>query len=136
MLQFQKFPLFIPDIRMLHTYTYVSFLPALLTDGGGKGSPLQCSCLENPKNRGAWQATCSPRGSPRAEYTEHTSYLTNLDSMVFFFILIFFSRKIKQQQEKCRLQRATILNVPRRVTEVKFPLAGMSYQAYCRRDLV
>ena len=54
----------------------------------------------------------------------------------FFFILIFFSRKIKQQQEKCRLQRATILNVPRRVTEVKFPLAGMSYQAYCRRDLV
>ena len=25
--------------------------------GGGHGSPLQYSCLENPMDRGAWQAT-------------------------------------------------------------------------------
>ena len=25
--------------------------------GGGNGSPLQCSCLGNPMDRGAWQAT-------------------------------------------------------------------------------
>ena len=25
--------------------------------GGGRGSPLQCSCLENPMDRGAWRAT-------------------------------------------------------------------------------
>ena len=25
--------------------------------GGGHGSPLQCSCLENPVDGGAWQAT-------------------------------------------------------------------------------
>ena len=25
--------------------------------GGGNGNPLQCSCLENPMNRGTWQAT-------------------------------------------------------------------------------
>ena len=25
--------------------------------GGGKGSPLQYSCLENPMDRGAWRAT-------------------------------------------------------------------------------
>ena len=25
--------------------------------GGGNSSPLQDSCLENPRNRGAWQAT-------------------------------------------------------------------------------
>ena len=25
--------------------------------GGGHGNPLQYSCLENPINRGAWQAT-------------------------------------------------------------------------------
>ena len=24
---------------------------------GGNGNPLQCSCLENPLNRGAWWAT-------------------------------------------------------------------------------
>ena len=25
--------------------------------GGGRGNPLQCSCLENPMDRGAWRAT-------------------------------------------------------------------------------
>ena len=25
--------------------------------GGGKGNPLQYSCLENPMDRGAWRAT-------------------------------------------------------------------------------
>ena len=25
--------------------------------GGGHGNPLQCSCLENPMERGAWQAS-------------------------------------------------------------------------------
>ena len=25
--------------------------------GGGHGNPLQYSCLENPTDRGAWQAT-------------------------------------------------------------------------------
>ena len=25
--------------------------------GGGHGNPLQCSYLENPMDRGAWQAT-------------------------------------------------------------------------------
>ena len=25
--------------------------------GGGNGNPLQYSCLENPRERGAWQAT-------------------------------------------------------------------------------
>ena len=24
--------------------------------GGGHGNPLQCSCLENPIDRGAWRA--------------------------------------------------------------------------------
>jgi len=34
------------------------------------------------------------------------------------------------------MQRAKILNVPSRVIEVKFPLVGMYYQVYCRRDSV
>ena len=25
--------------------------------GGGHGNPPQCSCLDNPKDRGAWWAT-------------------------------------------------------------------------------
>ena len=32
-------------------------IPALgRSAGGGHGNPLQCSCLENPMDRGAWQA--------------------------------------------------------------------------------
>ena len=26
-------------------------------NGGGNGNPLQCSCLENPVDRGAWWGT-------------------------------------------------------------------------------
>ena len=29
----------------------------MLVPGGGNGNPLQYSCLENPMDRGAWQAT-------------------------------------------------------------------------------
>ena len=33
-------------------------LPGLgRSPGGGPGSPLQCSCLENSMDRGAWRAT-------------------------------------------------------------------------------
>ena len=28
----------------------------MVYDGGGDGNPLQDSCLENPMDRGAWQA--------------------------------------------------------------------------------
>ena len=38
--------------------------------GGGHGSPLQYSCLENPLDRRAWQATV--HGSQRVNMTEVT----------------------------------------------------------------
>ena len=32
-------------------------IPGLgISPGGGHGNPLQCSCLENPMDRGSWQA--------------------------------------------------------------------------------
>ena len=35
-----------------------SFIPGLgRCPGGGHGSPLQYSCLENPMDRGGWRAT-------------------------------------------------------------------------------
>ena len=36
----------------------------------GNGNPLHCSCLENPMDRGAWQATV--RGVTESEMTEVT----------------------------------------------------------------
>ena len=36
----------------------VDLIPGLgRSPGGGHGNPFQCSCLENPMDRGAWQAT-------------------------------------------------------------------------------
>ena len=36
----------------------VAWIPGLGTSrGGGRGNPLQYSCLENPMDRGAWLAT-------------------------------------------------------------------------------
>ena len=39
------------------------------SNGGGHGNPLQYSCLENPMDRGAWQAIQS-RGLQRVKITE------------------------------------------------------------------
>ena len=42
--------------------------------GGGNGNPLQCSCLENPMDRGAWEATVQSHKRTWLS-TEHTQYL-------------------------------------------------------------
>ena len=41
--------------------------------GEGQGNPLQCPCLENPMNGGAWQATVQTvaKESDTTELTEH-----------------------------------------------------------------
>ena len=38
--------------------TWVRMIPGLEgSPGGGPGNPFQYSCLQNPMDRGAWQAT-------------------------------------------------------------------------------
>ena len=44
--------------------------------GGGKGSPLQYSCLENSMNKGAWWATVY-RDSEKLDMTERLSSHTH-----------------------------------------------------------
>ena len=39
--------------------------------GGGNGTTLQYSCRENPMDRGACRATCSPRGHKELDPNEH-----------------------------------------------------------------
>ena len=41
----------------LDTTEWLHFHFSLSCTGGGNGNPLQCSCLENPRDRGAWWAT-------------------------------------------------------------------------------
>ena len=41
-----------------HNEGDLGLIPGLgRSPGRGHGNPLQCSCLENPMDRGAWQAT-------------------------------------------------------------------------------
>ena len=50
----------------------VGLIPASRRSPGvGSGNPLQYSCLENPVDRGAWQATIH-RVAKELDTTEHT----------------------------------------------------------------
>ena len=40
------------DVRVVDSFSGLGRSP-----GGGHGNPLQCSCLDNPMDRGAWGVT-------------------------------------------------------------------------------
>ena len=42
--------------------------------GGGHGNPLQCSCLENPKDRGAWRAVVHRVAKSRTQWKRHSMH--------------------------------------------------------------
>ena len=48
--------------------------------GGGHGNPLQCSCLENPMDRGAWWATV--HGVTEADTVEATEHACTQDLII------------------------------------------------------
>ena len=50
--------------------------------GGGNGNPLQDSCLENPMDRGAWQATIHGIAK-ESDTTEHICFMYNKVSLKF-----------------------------------------------------
>ena len=52
-----------------------SFLGSGRSPGEGNGNPLQCFCLENPTDRGAWRTVV--HGVTKSEVTEHTHYYYN-----------------------------------------------------------
>ena len=54
--------------------------------GGERGNPLQYACLENPMNRGSWQATV--RGLHRVGHTEVTMFFIY---KIYIYIYMFYS---------------------------------------------
>ena len=64
--------------------------------GEGNGTPLQCSCLENPRDGGAWWAAVSGVAQSRTRLiymAESGLSVISEDSLVFsvFFFSVFFS---------------------------------------------
>ena len=54
----------------------VGLIPGLgRSPGEGNGNPFQYSCLENPMNKGAWQATYSPWGCKASVVAENARML-------------------------------------------------------------
>ena len=54
----------------------VASIPGLgRSPGEGNGNPLQCSCLENLMDRGAWRATVHGASKIRIRLSNHTDTL-------------------------------------------------------------
>ena len=80
--------------RKLYTYMYREDLqcrrPGLGRSlGGGQGSPLQYSCLENPHGQRS-QAGYRPRGCKESDTTERLSTAQHMYRMVVLFLRGFF----------------------------------------------
>ena len=52
--------------------------------GEGNGNPLQYSCLGNPMDRGAWQATVHGVSKSQTQLSMHTRLCLNASIIIFF----------------------------------------------------
>ena len=59
--------------RESRCYSRIFLLSADATHGEGNGSPLQCSCLENPRDGGAWRAIVCGVAQSRARLSTDPS---------------------------------------------------------------
>ena len=57
-----------------------------ISPGEGNGYPLQYSCLENPMERGAWQATAHGITRVRHDLTLSSFSMINNDDSISFFL--------------------------------------------------
>ena len=67
------------------TTAHLHFHFSLSCTGGGNGNPLQCSCLENPRNGGAWWAAVCGVARSRTR-------LKGLSSSSSSFVIAFLPR--------------------------------------------
>ena len=62
--------------------------------GGGNGNPLQCSCLENPRDGGAWWAAVygvAPSRTRLKRLSSSSSTFPVYKCRIFFIFFIFFN---------------------------------------------
>ena len=83
-------------VENLHAVQDLSSIPVSgRSSGRGNGNPLQYSCLENPKDRGAWQVIVHRVAKSWKGLRTHTVlYFMNIS---FFFIQICFLIKLRHK---------------------------------------
>ena len=57
----------------------------------GSGNPLQCSCLENPMDRGAWWAVVGRKDSDKTERLRTRNVKVKCSLIMFCFIFLKFT---------------------------------------------
>ena len=71
--------------RVEHKWLHFHF--SLSCIGEGNGNPLQCSCLENPRDRGAWRATVHGVAKSWTWQNDgHTTKLFVTNSILYYLI--------------------------------------------------
>ena len=72
--------------------------------GEGNGNPLQCSCLENPRDRGGWWATVYGVAQSRTRLKRLSSSSSGQASIIAFFFSegYYFLEKSQTQSSKRR----------------------------------
>ena len=67
--------------------------------GEGNGNPLQCSCLENPRDRGAWWAAIYGVAQSRTRLKRLSSSSSSMNSSLAYCI---YSKETDKNRNNCR----------------------------------
>ena len=78
--------------------------------GEGNGNPLQYSCLENPMQGGAWQATVHGVAKSQTRLSDFTS-LQKLKVVTFTFIILHTIQHLHTFQDILLLKMSNMLNI-------------------------
>ena len=72
--------------KELDTTERLHFHFSLSCIGEGNGNPLQCSCLENPRDGGAWWATVNGVAQSRTQLKRLSSSSSMAEFIIFTFL--------------------------------------------------
>ena len=91
------------------TTEWLPFHFSLSCIGEGNDNPFQCSCLENPRNRGAWWAAISGVAQSRTQLKQLSSssssrQRTQNPSVFLSVIILTLNVKIKEKKQLLKLQ--------------------------------
>ena len=106
--------------------------------GEGNGNPLQCSCLENPRDKGAWWAAVYGVAQSRTRLKRLSSSSSSSSSSEFYQMFKVLLKKLKRGkhfQTHLKGQHHTDQNQKRTLSEKKTTLGTLSYistQRYIR----
>ena len=90
---------------MLDTTEWLRFHFSLWCIGEGNGNPLQCSCLENPRDRGAWWGAIYGVAQSRTRLKRLSS--SSRWSLAWFISVLSETKQIKLKQIDTREKEST-----------------------------